>query len=85
MIVTLAVAGPSAMSGNDTGFATSEAACAIASAIRRNGENPASRPSPVSDKAAVKARRVMINGLLPDWRVHAERTKKNRLFASLKR
>jgi hypothetical protein len=30
-----------------------------------NGEMPASRLSPVSDRAAVKARRVMINGLLP--------------------
>src|SRR4051794_3718040 len=71
VIVTEALAGPSAMSGSDCGLATSEAPCAIASAIRRSGESPASRPSPVSERAAVKARRVMINGLLPDWRMHA--------------
>ena len=71
VMVTAALAGPSAMSGNDTGLATSEASCAIASAIRRSGENSTSRLSPVSDRAAVKARRVMINGLLPNWRVHA--------------
>ena len=74
MIVTEASAGPSAMSGSDTGLATSEAPCAIALAIRRSGEKPARAASPVSDRAAVKARRVMINGLLPDWRVHARRT-----------
>src|SRR5882724_7311216 len=74
VIVTDALAGPSAMSGSDTGFATSAAVCAIASSIRRSGENPARAASPVSDKAAVKARRVMIKGLLPDWRVHAQRT-----------
>src|SRR5437899_4682515 len=66
VIVTGALAGPSAMSGSDTGLATSDALCAIASAIRRNGENPArAAASPVSDRAKVKARRVMINGLLP--------------------
>src|SRR3954454_9586457 len=75
VIVTEAVAGPSAMSGSDTGLATSFALCAMASAIRRRGENPARAASPVSDRAAVKARRVMINGLLPDWRVHARMTK----------
>src|SRR6267378_2862388 len=64
VIVTEALAGPSAMSGSDTGFATSDALCAIASAIRRSGENPARAASPVSDRAKVKARRVMINGLL---------------------
>src|SRR5664279_6019270 len=85
VIVTEAVAGPSAMSGSDTGLATSDAACAIACPIRRNGESPASRLSPVSDRAVVKARRVMINGLLPDWRVHARRTQRQRVFASLKR
>src|SRR6476619_1798099 len=71
VIVTEALAGPSAMSGSDTGLATSDALCAIASAIRRSGENPARAASPVSDRAAVKARRVMINGVLRDWRVHA--------------
>src|SRR6266404_5523882 len=74
VIVTVALAGPSAMSGSETGFATSDALCAIAPAIRRSGENPARAASPVSDRAAVKARRVMIKGLLPDWRVHAQRT-----------
>src|SRR5258707_14852129 len=74
VMVTVALAGPSAMSGSDTGLATSAAPCAIASAIRRNGENPARAASPVSDRAAVKARRVIIKGLLPDWRVHAFRT-----------
>src|SRR5882724_9231854 len=64
VIVTGALAGPSAMSGSDTGFATSDALCAIASAISRSGESPARAASPVSDRAAVKARRVMINGLL---------------------
>src|ERR1700682_1343607 len=82
VIVTWALAGPSAMSGSDTGFATSDALCAIASAIRRSGEKPATAASPVSDRAMVKARRVMINGLLPYWRVHARRTKN--MFASLK-
>src|SRR3954452_16502879 len=66
VIVTGALAGPSAISGSETGFATSDPLCAIASAIRRKGETPARAASPVSDRAAVKARRVMINGLLPD-------------------
>ena len=43
VIVTGALAGPSAMSGSDCGLATSAALCAIASAIRRSGEKPASR------------------------------------------
>src|SRR3984893_4285871 len=64
VIVTWALAGPSAMSGNDTGFATSDALCAIASAIRRSGENPERAASPGSRRAAAKARRVIINGLL---------------------
>src|ERR1700761_7876041 len=68
VIVTEALAGPSAMSGSDTGLATSAALCAIASVIRRSGENrPVTAASPVSDRAAVKARRVMINGLLPEF------------------
>src|SRR5216683_7325137 len=74
VIVTEALAGPTAMSGSDTGFATSDALCAIASAISRSGESPARAASPVSDRAAVKARRVIIKGLLPDWRGHAHRT-----------
>jgi len=61
------------MSGSETGLATSEALCAIAPVIRRSGEKPARAASPVRDRAAVKARRVMIKGLLPDWRVHAQR------------
>src|SRR5476651_1475810 len=66
VMVTVALAGPSAMSGSDTGLATSAAValCASASPIRRNGEKPAKAASPVSDRAAVKARRVMIKGLL---------------------
>src|SRR6478735_11429100 len=60
VMVTEALAGPSAMSGSDCGLATSAAPCASAPEISRNGEKPASRPSPVSDRAAVKARRVMI-------------------------
>ncbi len=59
-MVTEAFSGPSAMSGSDAGLATSAALCAIASEISRSGENPASRPRPVSDRAAVKARRVII-------------------------
>src|SRR5882724_9012772 len=80
VIVTEALAGPSAMSGSDTGFATSDALCAIASAIRRSGENPARAASPASDRAAVKARRVMINGLL---RIGAG-SRQRGTFASLK-
>src|SRR5215813_13063544 len=60
VMVTLASAGPSAMSGSDTGFATSAALCAMASAINRIGDRPAIAASPVNDRAAVKARRVMI-------------------------
>src|SRR5258708_2856924 len=83
VMVTAASAGPSAMSGSETGLATSAALCAIALVIRRSGEKPASRLSRVSDGGVAKARRVMINGLLPDWRVHAQGLNK-RLFASLK-
>jgi hypothetical protein len=60
VMVTVAFAGPIAMSGNDTGFATSVADCAMASVISRSGEKPARAVSPVSDRAAVKARRVII-------------------------
>src|SRR5215831_4021655 len=60
VMVTLASAGPSAMSGSDTGLATSAADCAIAAEMKRNGDSPASAASPVNDRAAVKARRVMI-------------------------
>src|ERR1700681_4482955 len=62
VIVTEASAGPSAMSGSETGLATSEAPCAIAYEISRSGESPARAASPVSDRAAVKARRVIIKG-----------------------
>src|ERR1700722_9877242 len=65
VMVTAALAGPSAMSGSETGLATSAALCAIAPVIRRKGENPMTAASPVSDRAAVKARRVMIKVLLP--------------------
>src|ERR1035438_9910478 len=64
VIVTRASAGPSAMSGSDTGFLISDALCAIALGIRRSGENPPSAASPVSDRAAQKARRVTINGVV---------------------
>src|SRR5690349_15530661 len=60
------------MSGSDCGLATSAEVCAIASVIRCSGEKPTSVASPVSDKATVKARRVIINDLLPDWRICAE-------------
>src|SRR3954452_14395054 len=66
VMVTGASLAPIAMSGSDTGFATAAAVapCASASAIRRSGENPARAARPVSDRAAVTARRVRINGLL---------------------
>src|SRR5580704_17154648 len=66
VMVTAASAGPIAMSGSETGLATSEALCAIALAMKRSGEKPARAASPVNDRAALKARRVMINGLLPN-------------------
>src|SRR5437868_13550209 len=53
------------MSGNDNGLATSAAVCAMAPVISRNGDQPANAASPVSERTVVKARRVMINGLLP--------------------
>src|SRR5260221_2225833 len=70
VIVTEALAGPSAMSGSDTGFATSDALCAIASEIRRNGESPARAASPVSDRAAVKARRGLEKSKNPKLRAY---------------
>src|ERR1700681_3253785 len=76
VIVTEASAGPSAMSGSETGLATSAAPCAIAEETSRSGESPARAAKPVSDRAAVKARRVIIKGLLPDWRVHARKNLK---------
>src|SRR5919204_4787078 len=60
VMVTAASAGPSAMSGSDTGFATSAAVCAIASVMNRSGESPASAASPVSDSIVVNARRGVI-------------------------
>src|SRR3569833_3161704 len=60
VMVTAASFGPIAMSGNDTGFATSAADWAIASEMNRSGESPASAASPVSDSIILKARRVMI-------------------------
>src|SRR5258705_10327866 len=68
--VTEALAGPSAMSGRDCGFATSDALCAIASAIRHSGEKPERAATPVSDRAVGKARGVMIHGLRTAW-LHA--------------
>ena len=72
MIVTAALAGPSAMSGSDTGLATSDALLRHRVGDQAQRREPGEQASPVSDRAAVKARRVMINGLLPDWRVHAQ-------------
>src|SRR5882757_6267434 len=69
VMVTEALAGPSAMSGSDCGLATSVALCAIASDIRRSGEKPTRAANPVSDKAVVKARRVMIK--VCSRRIHA--------------
>ena len=68
LMVTLASAGPSAMSGSETGLATSAALCASASPISRSGENTPRAARPVRDRAAVvKARRVIvINSLLPE-------------------
>src|SRR5260221_11828957 len=73
VIVTEASAGPSAMSGSDTGLATSEAPCAIAYEISRSGGSPARAASPVNDRAAGKARRGMVKGVVPDWGVQAPR------------
>src|SRR3984893_16329166 len=67
VIVTEALAGPSAMSGSDIGLVTSDALCAIASTIRRSRENPTRAASPVSDRAVVKTRRVMNNSLLRNY------------------
>src|ERR1700720_3776875 len=64
VIVTEALAGPSAMSGSDIGLVTSDALCAIASAIRRSRENPTRAASPVSDRAVVKTRRMINISLL---------------------
>src|SRR5262249_25833462 len=84
VMVTLASAGPSAMSGRDTGFATSVALCAIASLNGPNGERPTTAARPVLDRAAVKTRRVMIKGLLPDWRIGGRNVPNKQPFASLK-
>src|SRR3954471_18960693 len=76
VMVTAASAGPSAMSGSDTGLATSAAPCAQALLITpslksRSGDSPARMANPVRDRAAVKARRVIINGLLQIGAVRA--------------
>src|SRR6185369_8907563 len=60
VMVTGASLGPSAMSGSDTGLATSAADCAMASEMNRSGDSPASAARPVSDSIVLKARRVMI-------------------------
>src|SRR3954454_6815666 len=85
VMVTEALAGPIAMSGSDTGLATSAAValCASASDSRRSGEKPARAARPVKDRAAVKARRVRINGLLRIGAKIAPDEMKS-LFASLK-
>src|ERR1700753_3600735 len=70
VMVTLAFAGPIAMSGSDTGLATSVALWASASLIKRSGENAPRAARAVTVRAVVmKARRVIvINGLLRTWR-----------------
>jgi hypothetical protein len=84
VMVTVALAGPIAMSGNDTGLATSAAPCAMASVISRSGEKPARAASPVSDRAAVKARRVIIKVCSRVARSRPKEVRKE-AFASLKR
>src|SRR5258705_6392947 len=79
--VTEALAGPSAMSGRGCGFATSDALCAIASAIRRSGEKPERAASAGRDRAMVKARPVMINGLPPYSPIHPRMTQQRWLLA----
>src|SRR3954468_890466 len=79
VMVTAASLAPIAMSGNDTGLATSAARplCASASETRRNGDSPARAATPVSEKAAVKVRRGIINGVLQigaPWRRKKPRT-----------
>src|ERR1700743_3367021 len=69
VMVTLAFAGPIAISGSDTGLAASVALLGRGSPISRSGVNAPRAARPVSDRAAVvKARRVIINGLLRTWR-----------------
>src|SRR5450755_609360 len=65
-MVTAALALPSAMSGSDTGFATSAAAafCANASPISGCGAWQARAASPASDRATARAWRKAIKGLL---------------------
>src|SRR2546430_1332293 len=84
VIVTVALAGPSTISGRDCGLATSAAPCAIASVISRSGEKRARAVSPVSDRAAVKARRVIIKGCSRVARSRPKEVRKE-AFASLKR
>src|SRR5260221_13083448 len=52
VMVTVALAGPSAISGSDCGLAAAAAPCARASAISRAGAKPASTPRPADDRAA---------------------------------
>jgi hypothetical protein len=63
VMVTGALIDPIAMSGSDTGFATSAAVvlCAMVSLIGCSGAN---RATPASDRAAAKTRRVTISGWL---------------------
>jgi hypothetical protein len=49
----------------------------MTSVIKRNGETPAKPASPAIDKAAVKARRVMNKGLLPEKGARAQIDFKN--------
>src|SRR5260370_41424089 len=78
MMVTEAVAGPSAMSGSDTGFATRAAiaACALASLFRCSGG--AKAKIAVSDTTVAKARRGAIHWQLRNPRLCTRQTKAGR-------
>src|SRR5256714_11966995 len=57
VMVTEALAGPSAMSGRDCGLATSAAPCGMGSVIRRRGEQAAEGASPVRARGRGQDRR----------------------------
>ena len=72
VMVTVALAGPSAMSGSDTGLATSAAALRHRVVIRRSGEKPASSGKPGQRQGGGEGAARDDQGRLPDWRVRAE-------------
>ena len=65
VMVTEALAGPSAMSGSDCGLATSAAPCAIASVISRSGEKPAEQAKPGQRQGGGEGAARDDQGLLP--------------------